>query len=189
MDTSIHGTTVLGISKNGKAAMAADGQVTFGQNTIIKEKAQKVRTLYQGKILAGFAGSVADAVTLFEAFEAKLEARRGQLRVAAVDLAKDWRTDRMLRRLEALLLVADGDSILLLSGQGEVIEPDDGVMAIGSGGSYALAAARALLKHTDLAVEAIAREALGIAADICIYTNHEIRVEQIVKGEGVTGRE
>ena len=182
----IHATTVLGVVKDGRAAMAADGQVTFGQNTVIKERAQKVRRLSDGKVLAGFAGSVADAFTLFDAFEKKLASRRGNLRQAAVDLARDWRTDRMLRRLEALLIVADVSSLLLVSGDGEVIEPDDGIMAIGSGGSYALAAARALLRHTPLPVDDICREALSIAADICIYTNHEIRLETL-GGEGEGG--
>lgn len=181
-----HATTVVGVTRGSRAAIAADGQVTFGENTVIKEKAQKVHRLFGGRVVVGFAGAVADAMTLFEAFEAKLEARRGNLRQAAVDLARDWRTDRMLRRLEALLLVTDGTSLLLLSGSGEVIEPDDGVMAIGSGGPYALAAARALLRHSDLAAEDVAREALSIAADICIYTNHEIRVETV--GEGGSGR-
>lgn len=184
----IHATTVLGVVKGGRAALAADGQVTFGQNTVIKEHAQKVHRLSEGRVLAGFAGSVADALTLFETFEKKLDARRGNLRQAAVDLAREWRTDRMLRRLEALLLVTDGASLLLLSGDGEVIEPDDGVMAIGSGGSYALAAARALIRHTDLPVETVTREALSIAADICIYTNHEIRLEVVEsRGEGGSG--
>jgi len=180
-----HATTVVGVTREGRAAIAADGQVTFGENTVIKEKAQKVHRLFGGRVVAGFAGAVADAMTLFETFEGKIEARRGNLRQAAVDLAREWRTDRMLRRLEALLLVTDGTSLLLLSGSGEVIEPDDGVMAIGSGGPYALAAARALLRHSDLSAEDVAREALSIAADICIYTNHEIRVETV--GEGGPG--
>ncbi|WP_422393035.1 ATP-dependent protease subunit HslV [Neomoorella humiferrea] len=158
--------------------MAGDGQVTFG-HTIMKHKARKVRRLYQNKVLAGFAGSVADAFTLFEKFEAKLEEYRGNLQRAAVELGKEWRMDRYLRRLEALLVVADREHLLVISGNGEIVEPDDGVAAIGSGGPYALAAARALLKHTDLEAGAIAREALAIAASICIYTNGNIIVEEL----------
>ncbi|WP_245907875.1 ATP-dependent protease subunit HslV [Neomoorella humiferrea] len=158
--------------------MAGDGQVTFG-HTIMKHKARKVRRLYQNKVLAGFAGSVADAFTLFEKFEAKLEEYRGNLQRAAVELGKEWRMDRFLRRLEALLVVADREHLLVISGNGEIVEPDDGVAAIGSGGPYALAAARALLKHTDLEAGAIAREALAIAASICIYTNGNIIVEEL----------
>ncbi|MBQ9480215.1 MAG: HslU--HslV peptidase proteolytic subunit, partial [Selenomonadaceae bacterium] len=152
----------------------------FGQSTIMKSSAKKVRRLYHDKVIAGFAGSVADAFTLFEKFEAKLESYHGSLQRAAVELAKDWRTDRILRRLEALLLVADKDTLLMLSGSGEVIEPDGDVAAIGSGGFYALAAARALTAHaTDMPAADIAREALSIAADICVFTNHNIIVEEI----------
>lgn len=176
---AFHGTTVVGMVRAGVAALGGDGQVTFGQQTIIKEGARKVRRLHGGKILAGFAGAVADAFTLFEAFEAKLTSGRGNLRAAAVALARDWRTDRMLRRLEALLLVADRETLLLISGSGEVIEPDDGIAAIGSGGPYALAAARALARHTGLGPRAIVEESLRIAADICIYTNHRIVVETL----------
>lgn len=174
-----HATTIVAVKHNGQTAIAGDGQVTFGENTIMKVNARKVRRLYHGKVLAGFAGSVADAFTLFERFEAKLEEFNGNLMRAAVELAKDWRTDRVLRRLEALLLVADSDTMLLLSGNGEVIEPDGDVAAIGSGGFYALAAARALVKHTELPAAEIARESLGIAADICVYTNHNIKVEEL----------
>jgi ATP-dependent HslUV protease subunit HslV len=157
--------------------MAGDGQVTFGQNTIMKHHAKKVRKIYNGQVLAGFAGSVADAVTLFEKFEAKLEEFHGNLVRAAVELAKEWRTDRMLRKLEALLIAADKEHIFIISGSGEVVEPDDGIAAIGSGGPYALAAARALSQFTDLPPEKIVQEALKIAADICVYTNDYISVE------------
>ena len=172
METSFHATTIVAVHKDGKTAMAGDGQVTFGQQTIMKANARKVRRLYHDKVLAGFAGSVADAFTLFEKFEAKLQR-------AAVELAKDWRTDKILRKLEALLLVADKDTILMLSGNGEVIEPDGEVAAIGSGGFFALAAGRAMAKHTDMAAAEIAREALTIAADICVFTNHNIKVEEL----------
>ena len=174
-----HATTICAVRKNGKTAIAGDGQVTFGQSAIMKANARKVRTLYHGKVLAGFAGSVADAFTLFEKFEGKLESYNGNLQRAAVELAKDWRTDRVLRKLEALLLVADKDKILMLSGNGEVIEPDGDVAAIGSGGFYALAAARAMVQHTDLEAKEVAKEALSIAADICVYTNHNIKVEEL----------
>ena len=158
---------------------AGDGQVTFGQAAIMKANARKVRRLYNNKVLAGFAGSVADAFTLFEKFEAKLVEYHGNLSRAAVELAKDWRMDRVLRKLEALLLVADEDTLLLISGNGEVIEPDGSVAAIGSGGFYALAAGRALVKHSDLTAGEIAKEALTLAADICVYTNHNIIVEEL----------
>ena len=174
-----HATTICAVRKNGKTAIAGDGQVTFGQSAIMKANARKVRTLYHGKVLAGFAGSVADAFTLFEKFEGKLESYNGNLQRAAVELAKDWRTDRVLRKLEALLLVADKDKILMLSGNGEVIEPDGEVAAIGSGGFYALAAARAMAAHTEMEAKEIAQEALSIAADICVYTNHNIKVEEL----------
>lgn len=174
-----HGTTIVAVKRNGKVAIAGDGQVTFGGNMILKHKAKKVRRLYQGKVVAGFAGSVADAFTLFEKFEKKLEEFRGNLPRAAVELAKDWRMDRMLRKLEALLIVADLEHLLIISGNGEVIEPDDNVTAVGSGGSYALSAARALVNHTELSAAEIAREALEIAASICIYTNSNITVEEL----------
>ncbi|MBR2142925.1 ATP-dependent protease subunit HslV [Anaerovibrio sp.] len=179
MDTQFHATTIVAVKHNGKTAIAGDGQVTFGQNTVMKANARKVRRLYHDKVLAGFAGSVADAFTLFEKFEATLEAYNGNLPRASVELAKQWRTDKVLRKLEALLLVADKDNLLMISGNGEVIEPDGNVGAIGSGGFYALSAARALVKHTDMPAADIAREALSIAADICVYTNHNIKVEEL----------
>ena len=172
-------TTILAVVNKNGAAIAGDGQVTFGQNTIMKHRAKKVRKLYNGKILAGFAGSVADAITLFEKFEGKLEESRGNLTKAAVDLAKEWRTDRMLRKLEALLITAYIDKILVISGNGEVIEPDDGIAAIGSGGAFALAAARALARFSELPPERIVEESLKIAADICVYTNDYITVETL----------
>ena len=171
-------TTVVAVLRNGRIAMAADGQVTVGE-MVMKQKAEKVRRVAGGKAVVGFAGGVADALTLLERLESKLEASPGNIRRAAVELARDWRTDRMLRRLEAMLLVGDADSLLVVSGNGDVIEPDDGVAAIGSGGSYALAAARALAEHTDLGAEEIARESLKIAAEICIYTNDAISVESL----------
>lgn len=160
-------------------AIAGDGQVTFGQATVMKHKARKVRRLFHGKVIAGFAGSVADAFTLFDKFEQKLEEYHGNLQRAAVELAKEWRTDKMLRNLEALLLVADTQNLLIVSGSGEVIEPDDGIAAIGSGGNYALAAARALVRHTDLPTTEIVREAMLVAASICVYTNEQINVEEL----------
>ena len=181
METGLqfHATTICCVRKDGKTAIAGDGQVTFGQAAVMKANAKKVRKLYHGKVLAGFAGSVADAFTLFEKFEGKLEAYNGNLQRAAVELAKEWRTDRILRKLEALLLVADKDTILMLSGNGEVIEPDGEAAAIGSGGFYALAAARAMVRHAGLSASEIAKEALSIAADICVYTNHNIKVEEL----------
>ncbi|MDY6847633.1 MAG: ATP-dependent protease subunit HslV [Geoalkalibacter sp.] len=173
-----HATTILCVRKNNSVAMAGDGQVSLG-NTVMKHSARKVRTMNDGKILAGFAGSAADAFTLFEKFEGKLQEAGGNLTRAAVALAKDWRTDRVLRRLEALLLVADKESMLVLSGTGDVIEPDDGIAAIGSGGSYALAAARALVHNTDMNAADIAEKAMKIAADICIYTNDQIKLETL----------
>lgn len=173
------GTTIVAVRRNGRAAMAGDGQVTFGGNTVMKHRARKVRRIYGGKVLAGFAGSVADAFTLFEKFESKLEEHRGNLQRAAVSLAKDWRMDKYLRRLEALLLVLDAEGLLLLSGSGEVIEPDDQITAIGSGGPYALAAGRALLSHTELDARTIAEESLRIAASICVFTNDQIVVEEL----------
>ncbi len=174
-----HATTIIAIKKGTQVAIAGDGQVTFGQATVMKHGARKIRRLYQGKVLAGFAGSVADAFTLFEKFEGKLEEFHGNLQRAAVELAKAWRTDRMLRNLEALLVVANKDTILLISGSGEVIEPDDGIAAIGSGGNYALAAARALVSHTDLSAGELVKEAMKIAASICVYTNDNIVVEEL----------
>ncbi|MBP2653129.1 MAG: clpQ [Firmicutes bacterium] len=174
-----HATTIVAITHKGKTAIAGDGQVTFGGNTVMKHNAKKVRRLYHGKILAGFAGSVADAFTLFTKFEQKLEEYNGNMMRSAVELAKDWRTDRVLRRLEALLIVTDAEHMLIISGNGEVIEPDDGVTAIGSGGAYALAAARALTMHSSLTAPEIARQALEIAASICIYTNTNITVEEL----------
>lgn len=174
-------TTIVAVQKNGATAMAGDGQVTFGEHTIMKGNARKVRRIFHDKVLAGFAGSVADAFTLFEKFEIKLEEFNGDLTRAAVELAKEWRTDRVLRKLEALLLVADADTMLLLSGNGEVIEPDGDVAAIGSGGFYALSAAKAMIRHTQMPAADIAKEALSIAADICVYTNHNIIVEELSK--------
>jgi len=172
------GTTVLCVRRQGRVVMASDGQVTF-QATILKHNARKVRRLYNDRILAGFAGSTADAFALFQRFESKLEEFRGNLSRAAVELARDWRTDRYLRHLEALLLVADRERSLILSGSGEVIEPDDDVAAIGSGGPYALAAARALLRHTTLSAREIAEEALRIASQICVYTNEHFIIEEL----------
>ncbi len=172
------GTTIVCVRKEGEVALAGDGQVTLG-TTVMKHTARKLRRLHGGQILAGFAGSTVHAFTLFEKFEAKLQEYRGNLARAAVELAKDWRTDRILRKLEALLIVADRETTLVLSGAGDVIEPDDGIAAIGSGGPYALAAARALLGHSPLKASQIAEEALGIAAGICIYTNDRILVESL----------
>jgi ATP-dependent HslUV protease subunit HslV len=172
------GTTILMVRRGDKVAVAGDGQVTLG-NMVMKHQAKKVRRLYHGKIIVGFAGSAADALTLFERLEAKLEKHQGNLTRSVVELAKDWRTDKILRRLEALLLAVDAGGALLVSGTGDVIEPDEGVMAIGSGGPYALAAARALLKHTDLAAADICREAMNIAASLCVYTNSEIVIEEL----------
>ena len=169
-------TTVVAVRHRGQVALAGDGQVSIGQ-TIVKASARKVRKLYNGGIVAGFAGAAADAFTLFARFEAKLDEHRGNLPRAAVELAKDWRTDRVLRRLEALLAVADHDHSFIVSGTGDVIEPDDGVMAVGSGGSYALAAARALVANSDLDAKAIATEAMRVAASICVYTNDHVTVE------------
>lgn len=174
------GTTILAVRKDGRTVIAGDGQVSLGQ-TVVKGNARKVRRLSTGgrSVIAGFAGATADAFTLFERLEAKLESFPGQLTRAAVELAKDWRTDRMLRRLEAMLLVGDADTVLTLSGAGDVLEPEHGVAAIGSGGQYALAAARALLEVEGLDAETIARRAMAIAADICVYTNHSLTVESV----------
>ncbi len=174
----VRSTTVVAIVRDGRIAMAADGQVTVGQ-MVMKQKAEKVRKIGDGRALVGFAGGAADALTLMERLESKLEATPGNVRRAAVELARDWRTDRMLRRLEAMLLVGDPDSLLVVSGNGDVIEPDDGVAAIGSGGSYALAAARALAEHSELGAEEIVTESLRIAANICIYTNDSISLETL----------
>ena len=171
-----HATTVLGVRHNGQAVMASDGQVTFG-DTVVKQRARKIRRLYNDRVLAGFAGSAADSFALFSRFEAKLEQYRGNLERSAVELAKDWRTDRALRRLEAMLLVMDTTSTYLLSGTGDLIEPDDGIVAIGSGGSYALAAAKALAAHTALDARAVAEQAMQIAAAICIYSNDHLTIE------------
>ncbi len=177
-DGRYRGTTVLAVRRNGTLAMGCDGQVSLG-DSIIKSKAVKVRSMGGGGVLAGFAGSVADALTLFERFEAKLESYTGNLARASVELARDWRMDRSLRRLEAILVVGDTSSLYLLSGSGEVIEPDDGIMGIGSGGNYAAAAARALARKTDLPAKEIARESLLIAAEICVYSNSNITIEEI----------
>jgi len=175
------GTTILTVRHKGKVAMAGDGQVTIG-NTVMKHGARKVRKLYKDQVIAGFAGATADAFTLFERFEAKLEQYHGNLSRAAVELAKDWRTDRLLRRLEALLLIADREYTLVLSGTGDIIEPDDGVAAIGSGGPFALAAAKALIKYSDLDAKAIVQEAMHITSQICIYTNDQLVVEELDTG-------
>jgi ATP-dependent HslUV protease subunit HslV len=174
----IRATTIIGVRRKGRVAMAGDGQVTFNE-TILKHNANKLRRLYNETILAGFAGTAADAITLFERFEGKLEEFAGNLPRAAVQLAKDWRTDKYLRRLEALLAIMDQKHGLIISGTGEVIEPDDGIVSIGSGGPYALAAARALLKHSDLDARSVVKESMRIAASICIYTNEKIVVEEL----------
>jgi ATP-dependent HslUV protease, peptidase subunit HslV len=176
--STMHATTILSVRRNGKTAIAGDGQVTVG-STVMKHNARKVRKMYNDRIVAGFAGATADAFTLFEKFEAKLEQYHGNLTRAAVELAKDWRTDRVLRRLEALMIVADAERSFILSGNGDVIEPEDGIAAIGSGGPYALAAARALSAHTSLSARQTVEAAMQIAGDICIYTNKEITVEEL----------
>ncbi len=174
----MHGTTVLCVRKDGKVVLIADGQVTMGDH-VLKHTARKTRRLYNEKVVAGFAGSTADALSLFERFEGKLQEHSGNLQKASVELAKEWRKDRALRHLEALLIVADAKSTFVLSGNGDVIEPDDGICAIGSGGTYALAASRALLKHSKLATKELALEAMRIASEICIYTNENFTVEEI----------
>lgn len=176
--SEIRGTTIVAVSRDGRVAMAGDGQVTLGA-TVLKHTARKIRRLHEDRVLAGFAGATADAFTLFERFEAKLGEFRGNMRRAAVELAKEWRTDRVLRRLDALMVVTDGRDLMLLSGGGDVVEPDDGVIGVGSGGPFAQAAARALLRHTSMPAAEIAREALLIAAGICIYTNENATVEEI----------
>ena len=173
-----HATTVLAVRHRDQAVMASDGQVTFG-DTIVKQSARKIRRLYNDRILAGFAGSAADSFALFARFEAKLEQYRGNLERSAVELAKDWRTDRLLRRLEAMLVVMDQKATYLLSGTGDLIEPDDGIIAIGSGGAYALSAAKALARHTDLDARTIAEEAMTIAGSICIYSNNVLTIESL----------
>ncbi|MCR4346988.1 MAG: ATP-dependent protease subunit HslV [Sulfuricaulis sp.] len=178
MKTQLHGTTILSVRRNGHVAIGGDGQVTMG-NTVMKSNARKVRRLYKDQVIAGFAGGTADAFTLFERFEGKLEKHQGQLTRAAVELAKDWRTDRILRRLEAVLAVADKTDSLVITGQGDVIEPEGGLIAIGSGGPYAQAAARALMENTELNARAIVEQALNIAADICIYTNRSLTIEEL----------
>lgn len=180
MSSSIHATTIYAVRHNGSAAMAGDGQVTLGEQVIMKQTAKKVRRLYQGRVIAGFAGSVADAFTLFEKFEGKLQQYSGNLERAAVELAKEWRGDKQLRQLEAMLIVMDKDHILVVSGTGEVISPDDDLIAIGSGGNYALSAGRALKRHaTHLSAKEMAYESLKVAADICVFTNDHITVEEL----------
>jgi ATP-dependent HslUV protease subunit HslV len=175
---SFHGTTILCVRRKGKVVIAGDGQVTLG-NTVLKHNAKKIRTMYNNNIVAGFSGATADAMTLFEKFETKLETHRGNITRAAVELAKEWRTDKVLRRLEALLIVADKDHTFIISGTGDVLEPEDEISAIGSGGPYALAAAKALINHTQLESREIAEEAMMITAKICIYTNESIAFEEI----------
>jgi ATP-dependent HslUV protease, peptidase subunit HslV len=175
---ALHGTTILAVRRDGRAAIAGDGQVTLGQ-TVMKHTARKLRRLHNGQVLAGFAGSAADGLALFSRFEAKIEEYRGSLERAAVELSKEWRTDRVLRRLEAFLVVSDRESSFLLSGAGDVIAPDDGIVAVGSGAPYALAAARALVRHTEMDAGTLALEAMKIAAQICVYTNDTITVETL----------
>ncbi|APV52375.1 HslU--HslV peptidase proteolytic subunit [Betaproteobacteria bacterium GR16-43] len=175
---SFHGTTILSVRRGTQVSMGGDGQVTLG-NVVVKATARKVRRLYHDKILAGFAGATADAFTLFERFEAKLEKHQGNLMRSAVELAKDWRTDRILRRLEAMLVVADREASLIITGNGDVLEPERGLLAIGSGGTYAQAAAMAMLDNTELGAEEIVRKSLGIAGELCIYTNHNLVIETL----------
>jgi ATP-dependent HslUV protease subunit HslV len=181
MNDQFHGTTILCVRKNKKVAIGGDGQVTLGQ-TILKHNAKKIRKMYDDKVLAGFAGATADALTLFEKFESKIETYRGNITRAAVELAKEWRTDKILRRLEALLVVADSEHSFIISGTGDVLEPEDGIAAIGSGGPYAHAAAKALLEHTQLDPRAIVEEAMKITSKICIYTNESINIEELNEG-------
>lgn len=179
MEMQFHATTICAVRHNGKGAIAGDGQVTFGNSMVMKQHARKVRRLYRGQVVAGFAGSVADAITLFEKFENKLEEHHGNLQRAAVELAKDWRQDRVLRKLEALMIVMDAQHMLLISGNGEIIEPDDDILAIGSGGTFALSAARALKRHADtMSAKEMAQAALQVASEICVYTNGNIIVEE-----------
>ncbi|WP_079709437.1 ATP-dependent protease subunit HslV [Paraliobacillus ryukyuensis] len=180
MNSTFHATTIFALQHNGQCAMSGDGQVTMGNAVVMKHKARKVRKLFKGQVLAGFAGSVADAFTLFEKFEAKLEAFNGNLQRSAVELAKEWRSDKVLRKLEAMLIVMNKETLLLVSGTGEVIEPDDGILAIGSGGNYALAAGRALTRYSqEKSAKEIAQAALEIAGEICVYTNDQIILEEI----------
>ncbi|MFC4404589.1 ATP-dependent protease subunit HslV [Gracilibacillus xinjiangensis] len=175
-----HATTIFAIQHNGQSAMCGDGQVTFGNQVVMKHTAKKVRRIYKNQVLAGFAGSVADAFTLFESFEAKLESYDGKLSRAAVELAKDWRNDKYLRKLEAMLIVMNKDELLLVSGTGEVIEPDDGILAIGSGGNYALSAGRALKRNApDLSAKDIAKASLEVAGEICVFTNNQLVLEEL----------
>jgi ATP-dependent HslUV protease subunit HslV len=183
-----HATTILAVKRGDQVAMAGDGQVTAG-DIVLKHSARKLRVLFDGQVVAGFAGAVADALTLFSKFELQLQEWDGNLRKAAVELTKEWRTDRYLRRLEAQLIVTDGDSLLLLSGEGDVIEPDDGCLSIGSGAPYATAAAKALLVHTELSAEEIVAAAMNITADICIFTNHNLTIEVISSDDGDTPEE
>jgi ATP-dependent HslUV protease, peptidase subunit HslV len=178
MESAIHATTILAVRRDDRAVLAGDGQVTLG-NTVVKTSARKIRRLYNDKILAGFAGSAADSFALFARFEAKLEQYRGNLERSAVELAKDWRTDRALRRLEAMLVVLDSKSTFLLSGTGDLIEPDEGIVGIGSGGAFAQAAAKALTRHTELPPRDVAEHAMRIAAEICIYTNGNVTIEEL----------
>ena len=177
-DIMMKGTTIIGVKKDGKMAIAGDGQVTLG-HTVMKATAKKIRNLFDGKVIAGFAGATADAFTLFEKFEGKLKQYKGNLTRSAVELAKDWRSDKMLRRLEAMIIVADSTTLLVITGNGDVLEPDDDVIAIGSGGNYALAAARAMKKYSKLSAKEIAKESLEIASDICIYTNKNIVIAEL----------
>ncbi|MDX1626897.1 MAG: ATP-dependent protease subunit HslV [Wenzhouxiangellaceae bacterium] len=179
---AMHGTTIVSVRRGNQVVIGGDGQVTLG-NTVMKANARKVRTLYKGEVIAGFAGATADAFTLFERFEAKLEQHSGNLTRAAVELAKDWRTDKLLRRLEALLAVANADASLIISGNGDVIEPEEGLIAIGSGGPFAQAAALSLLRHTEMDAESICREALKVAGQICIYTNDNHTIETLETDE------
>jgi ATP-dependent HslUV protease subunit HslV len=180
MESQFHATTIFAVQHNGEGSMTGDGQVTFGNAIVMKHTAKKVRRLYRNQVVAGFAGSVADALTIFEMFEAKLEEYHGSLKRAAVELAKEWRMDKMLRRLEAMMIVMDKEHLLLISGNGEVIEPDDGILAIGSGGSYALAAGRALKKYSPhLTAKEISEAALTIAGEICVYTNNQLITEEV----------
>lgn len=174
----MHGTTIIAVKRDGRVAIGGDGQVSL-ENTIVKHRAKKIRKIYEGKVLTGFAGSVADSLTLLDKFEGKIKEYKGNLQRASVELAKEWRTDKFLRRLEAMLVVCDKENLLLISGNGEVIEPDDGVLATGSGGPYALASARALMRHSNLGAKEIVEESLRIASDICLYTNSHITVEEL----------
>lgn len=179
MDMTMHATTIFAVLKDGHGAMAGDGQVTLGNSMIMKQGARKVRRLYKGQVVAGFAGSVADAFTLFEKFESRLEEFHGNLQRSAVELAREWRSDKVLHKLEAMILVMDKEHLFIVSGSGEVIEPDDGVCAIGSGGAFALSAGRALVRNTNLPTREIAEQALRIASEICVYTNDRVVIEEI----------